>query len=97
MTVSLSSLAQANQTALLALSATITEGAQAISADLADPINATEDSLTGDELLGFLQAIITVCGKWRTLAENLVTKQPEFQEWLDAQNLAGDLKPGLTD
>lgn len=97
MSDSLSPLAQANLTALLALSATITEGAQALSADLADPINATEDSLTGGDLLGFLQTIIRVCGTWRALAENLVQKQPEFQEWLNAQDLAGDLKPGLND
>lgn len=97
MTVSLSPLALANREALAALSATITEGAQAFAADLADPVNATEDSLTGDELLGFLQAVIMVCGTWRALAENLVTKQPEFQEWRAAQDLAGDLKPGLND
>lgn len=97
MPASLSPLAQANLTALQALSAAMAEGAAALSADLADPENQTEDALTGNEFLGFLQCLITCCGLWRATAEQLVTQQPEYQDWLKVRDLAGAFKPGLND
>lgn len=92
MPASLSPLAQANLTALQALSAAMTEGAAALSADLADPENHTEDSLTGDEVLSLLQATRSVCGMWAKMAEKIVVAQPEYLEWAAMQD---DLKPGL--
>lgn len=97
MPASRSPLAQANLTALQALSASIIAGAAVFREDLADPENQTEDALTGNEFLGFLRCIITCCGLWRATAEQLVTQQPEYQDWLKVRDLAGDLKPGLND
>ena len=94
MTASLSPLASANLTALQALSATMTEGSAALSADLADPENHTEDSLTGDEFLSLLQATMSVCGMWAKMAEKIVIVQPEYLEWAAMQD---ELKPGLND
>lgn len=92
--MALSPLAQSNLDALRALSATITEGAAALSADLSEPGNQTEDSLTGDEILSLLQATMSVCGIWAKLAEKIVIVQPEYLEWAAMQD---DFKPGLND
>jgi hypothetical protein len=90
----LSPLASANLAAITALSATMTEGITALTADMADPENQDETALTGDEVLKFLGIIMSVCGMWAKMAERIVIVQPEYLEWAALQS---DLKPGLND
>lgn len=97
MSDSLSPLAQANLTAIQALANAMQEGVHALKGDLADPENQTNESLTGDEVLSLLQATMSVCAMWAKMAEKIVVVQPEYLEWVAAQDLAGDLKPGLND